>query len=145
MKITNKFTIGIHIITAIEYFKNNNPITSNFLALSTGANPVVVRTIIAKLKEARLINISQGKTGITLLKPLTDITFLDVFNALDCLENDGLFHFHESSNLNCPVGKNIHNVLDEKLLNVQIAMEKEMKKYTIADVYADIVKLIHVN
>lgn len=38
----------------------------------------------------------------------------------------------------CPVGKNIHGVLDDKLWSIQVAMENEMKKYTIADVVDDI-------
>ncbi|MBS5852744.1 MAG: Rrf2 family transcriptional regulator [Bacilli bacterium] len=142
MKITNRFTIGIHIIVAIEYFKDSNTITSNFLAASTGANPVVIRTVMSMLKDAGLIDISQGKTGIRLAKPIKDISFFSVYKALDCVENDGLFHFHEGPNKNCPIGRNIHNVLDEKLMYVQKAMENQMKSYTIADVYDDIKKLI---
>ena len=32
------------------------------------------------------------------------------------------------------MGRNIHTVLDGKLVDIQEAMENEMKKYTIADV-----------
>lgn len=46
-----------------------------------------------------------------------------------------LFNFHEKSNPNCPVGKNIHRVLDESLLEVQKNFEEELKEHTVAEVY----------
>ena len=133
MQITSRFTIAVHIITAIDYFKDNEKVTSNFLAGSVGANPVIVRNVMGNLKEAGIIDISQGKSGITLVKKLDEITFYDVYKAVDCVNDDGLFHFHENLNPQCPVGKNIHALLDDKLKGIQTAMEDEMRKYTIAD------------
>lgn len=45
----------------------------------------------------------------------------------------GLFHFHENPNPTCPVGKNIHTVLDGRLAAVQRAMEEELKKVSLYD------------
>ncbi len=53
-----------------------------------------------------------------------------------------LFHFHENPNLQCPVGKNIHNVLDNHLLKIQQTMEDEMKKTTLEDLLTDSKKYI---
>ena len=75
-------------------------------------------------------------------KPLQDITFLDVYYAVGCIEENTLFHFHENPNPNCLVGKNIHNILDDKLYRVQAAMERELKAITLADVIADLEKYI---
>ena len=83
MQITSRFTIAVHIITAIDYFKDNEKVTSNFLAGSVGANPVIVRNVMGNLKEAGIIDISQGKSGITLVKKLDEITFYDVYKAVD--------------------------------------------------------------
>ena len=138
MQITSKFTIGIHILAALEYFKNDFNVTSNFLAGSVGANPVLIRTVMGELKNAGLIYASQGKTGINLAKSLSDITFYDVYKALDCVEENALFHFHESPSVSCPVGKNIHCAMDNKLSRVQTVMENEMKKITVKSVYDDI-------
>lgn len=139
MQFTNKFTIGIHIVCAINYFKDKTVVTSALLASSTGANPVVARTVMSSLKEAKIINISQGKTGIGLLKKIEDISFYDVYVALDCLDDDGLFHFHENPNPDCPIGRNIHKALDQKLKSIQKAMEEEMKKTKLSDVYESII------
>lgn len=142
MQITSKFTIAIHIITATEYFKKDYKVTSGFLAKSVGANPVVIRTIITALKNANILDISQGKTGISLKKGINEISFYEVYKAIDCEDKEGLFHFHEQPNKHCPIGKNIHSSLDDKLLKVQNAMENEMEKITIKDVYDDIIKEI---
>ena len=48
MQIGSKFTIGVHIITAIDYFKDMDRVNSEFLAGSIGVNPVIVRTVISQ-------------------------------------------------------------------------------------------------
>ena len=140
MQITSKFTIAAHIITAIDYFKDSEKVTSNFLAGSVGANPVIVRNVMGNLKESGIIAISQGKSGISLAKELSKITFYDVYKAVDCVDDSGLFHFHENPNINCPVGKNIHIAMDDKLQKVQSVMENELSRITMADVVADVRK-----
>ena len=140
MQITSQFTIAVHIITAIDYFGDTETVTSSFLAGSVGANPVIIRNVMLKLKDAGIISISQGKSGITLAKGLSDITFYDVYRAVGCVDESGLFHFHESPNIECPVGRSIHAAMDDKLREIQNSMEERMKEITIADVAADVRK-----
>ena len=142
MQITSKFTIAVHVITAIDYFKDKRNVTSSFLSNSVGANPVIIRTVMGKLKEAGIISISQGKSGISLAKDLSDITFYDVYKAVDCMGEEGLFHFHENPNIDCPVGRNIHSSMDDKLRMIQDSMEDQMKGITIADVSSSVKKKI---
>ena len=138
MRITSKFTIGVHIVVALEYFKNEYNVTSAFLAGSVGVNPVLIRTIMGELKDSGLIEISQGKTGISLAKPIGEISFYDIYKALDCVKENGLFRFHEKPNTNCPVGKNIHKAMNKRLADIQNSMENEMKNISVGDVYTDI-------
>lgn len=140
MQITSKFTIAIHIITAIDYFGDTMKVTSSFLAGSVGANPVIVRNVMGNLKAAGLIETSQGKSGIRLARKLDEITFYDVYRAVECVDDRGLFHFHENPSIQCPVGRNIHRALDRKLRKVQDAMEAELRRITVADVESDIRK-----
>ena len=58
------------------------------------------------------------------------------------VDEEGLFHFHENPNMNCPVGRNIHLAMDDKLCEIQTGMEDQMKKITIADVAAEIHKAV---
>ena len=75
--------------------------------------------------------------GILAARPLEDITFFDIYKAVECVEQGELFHFHDSPNPKCPVGRNIHKALDARLEQVQRAMEDELKKITVADVARD--------
>ena len=58
------------------------------------------------------------------------------------MENGDLFNFHSSPNPQCPVGKNIHALLDDKLKTIQLAMENEMKKYTLDDLRIEMQELL---
>ena len=140
MQISSKFTIGIHLLAVTAYLGEDEKVTSNILAGSIGVNPVIVRNIMGDLKEAGLIRVSQGKSGISLSRTPDSITFYDVYKAVDSVKEDGLFHFHENPNPDCPVGRNIHKAMDAKLERVQKRMEDEMRQITLADVMADIRK-----
>ena len=135
MQISSRFTIGLHILTAIDTFQNEYKVTSDFLAGSIQTNPVVVRRILGQLKKAGLIESSQGVAGITIPKPLDQITFYDVYAAVEPVEEGDLFRFHDSPNPDCPVGRNIHRLLDGKLREIQNAMEEKMRCYTLADLH----------
>lgn len=134
MQISSRFTIAIHIFACINTFEKDYKITSDFLASSVNVNPVIIRRLLSQLKAAGLINITRGSGGTSIAKPIDEISFLDIYNAVECVNNGELFHFHENPNRQCPVGRNIHNVLDNKLFQIQKALENEMKKITIADV-----------
>lgn len=142
MQISSRFTIAIHVFACMETFGEDYKITSDFLASSINVNPVIIRKILSQLRNAGLIEVARGTGGTTATRPMNQITFYDVYMAVDLLEEGELFHFHENPNPNCPVGKNIHAVLDDKLLHIQEAMETELKKYTIADVVNDIKKCL---
>ncbi|MBQ9358063.1 MAG: Rrf2 family transcriptional regulator, partial [Abditibacteriota bacterium] len=80
-----------------------------------------------------LITIARGTGGITMNRPLSDITFYDVYQAVEPDAEGDLFRFHEAPNPNCPVGRNIHRLLDEKLRAIQESMEDKMREFTLAD------------
>lgn len=145
MQISSRFTIAIHIFACIETFGKDYKITSDFLASSINVNPVIIRKILSQLKNAQLINVARGTGGTTVTRPIDEITFYDVYMAVDLLEEGELFHFHDNPNPECPVGKNIHAALDDKLSDIQQAMENEMKKHTIADVVNAIAKCLEVS
>ncbi|MBR5753775.1 MAG: Rrf2 family transcriptional regulator [Clostridia bacterium] len=140
MQITSRFTIAVHMITVIDYVDGKMPVTSRFLADSIGANPVIIRNVMGQLKEAGLILSSQGKSGIALARPVSEITFYDIYKAVDCVDETGLFHFHENPSMDCPVGRNIHGAMDERLQDIQQTMEEEMKQISLADVVSDVRK-----
>ena len=136
MQISSRFTMAIHMFACIDTFSDQK-MTSDFMAASIGTNPVIVRKILQQLKAAGLIEVARGTGGVTITRPLEQITFLDVYKAVECSPDEELFHFHENPNPRCPVGKNIHNILDTRLEAVQNAMEKELRSVTLKDLVAD--------
>lgn len=142
MQISSRFTLAIHIFVCIDTFGDKHKITSEFLASSTNVNPVIIRKILGQLKAAGLVDVARGAGGASLARPMDQISFLDIYHAVECVDNDGLFHFHENPNMECPVGRNIHLAMDDKLNRVQRAMEKELASITLQDVKSDIEKMM---
>lgn len=142
MQISSRFTIAVHVLICIETFKNDYKVTSDFLASSVNVNPVVIRRLLQQLKKAGIINVKRGSGGADIKKRLDEITLLDVYNAVECVEDGRLFHFHESPNERCPVGKNIHTLLDVRLEEIQKAMERKMRSVSIQDIMNDAEKLL---
>ena len=132
MQISSRFTIAVHIFACIDTFKDDYKITSDFLAASVNVNPVIIRKILSQLKNAGLVEVKRGSGGATIAKELEQINFYDIYSAVECVENGELFHFHENPNSQCPVGRNIHNILDGKLVQIQKCIGKRTKKDNIS-------------
>ena len=138
MQVPSRFTIAIHMLVIVALEGKENKITSDFLASSVGVNPVIIRKTLSQLKKAELVTVARGTGGAEIIKNLEDISLLDIYQAVECLGKKGqLFSFHDNPNPDCPVGANIHGVLDEKLQKIQLAMEQELSKTSLAQVVAD--------
>lgn len=143
MQISSRFTMAVQVLTCIEVLKDDMPMNSETIADSVGVNPVIIRNIFRQLKAAGLINVQRGGNGgVSLARPVDQITLYDVYEAVDSVEEGELFHFHENPNASCPVGRNIHKVMDKRLDHIQEAMEKDMKSMTLKDVIKDTRKQI---
>ena len=133
MQISSRFTIAVHILTCTDYFADERVITSDFLASSVGVNPVIIRQIILQLKAAGLVEVSRGKSGITLATQLESITLYDIYEAVESVKGK-LFRFHENPNPKCPVGRDIHFAFDESLDEIQKALEDKMRGITLKSI-----------
>ncbi|MBQ3367679.1 Rrf2 family transcriptional regulator, partial [bacterium] len=125
--------IAVHSLLAIEFYSERQKVTADFLASSTGVNPVIIRNVLAQLKAVGLVEIMPGVGGTKLKKSIDEISLLDVFQAVETEEN--LFHLHEKPNPDCQIGKNIHRVLNEELKKIQDAVKNKMKKITLRKMF----------
>ncbi len=132
MKISSRFTVAVHILSLVA-IERNELCTSEWIAESVNTNPVVIRRVIGKLRDAELVQVRQGVGGATLQKPLNEITLLDVYRAVEVVEEGELFQMHEKPNPNCPVGANIEAVLELILLRAQEAMESVLGEITMEE------------
>lgn len=143
MQISSRFTIAVQVMTCIEVLKDDMPLNSETISGSVGVNPVVIRNIFGMLKKAGMITVQRGGNGgVALAKSIDDITLLDVYRAVDSVEKGELFHFQENPNANCPVGRNIHSVMDDRLDEIQDAMEQKMASMKLSDVIEDTESLV---
>ena len=100
-------------------------------------NPVIVRGVISSLKKAGIISVAAGKGGAHALKEPSDVTLWDIYAAVNTEEDRQLFGFHDCSKSRCPVAKNMHKVLDRRLLNAEKAVQNSFSGVTMADVMQD--------
>ena len=136
MQFSSRLPVAVHILLAIVEFEGKEKTTSTFLAGSVNVNPVIIRNTLGQLKAAGLVTVKAGEGGASLAKEPKDITLLDIFDAVE--KEEALFHFHENHNPECPVGKNVHAVLDNKLFAIQEVMREKMKSVTLQDLIDDL-------
>ena len=144
MQISSRFTIAVHVIICIEAFKDTHKVTSEFIASSVNVNPVVIRRLLQQLKKAGIVEVRRGSGGADIARPLGDITLLDVYNAVESVDGGVLFHFHEHPNPLCPVGRNIHAIMDSRLEEIQAAMEAKLRETTLEEIMTDANQLMEV-
>ncbi len=142
MQISSRFTIAVHMLLCMEAFKDTHKVTSDFIASSVSVHPVVIRRLLQQLKKAGLVRVARGTGGADIARPLDAITLLDIYNAAECVDAGALFHFHENPNPLCPVGRNIHAVLDDRLERVQQAMEEQLRAVTMQELWEDTHRLM---
>ena len=132
MQISSRFTIAVHIFACIEAFGDQHKLTSDFLAGSVNVNPVIIRKTMSQLQKAGLIKVARGTGGIKITRPLDEITLFDVFQAVEALDHKQLFHFHDNPNPSCPVGRNIHNILDGHLHDARSSRSSRRRRWQIS-------------
>ena len=131
MRIANRFSIGVHILSLLGARREAEP-TSEWMAGSIGVNPVVVRNVTGMLKRAGLVRTQQGVAGASLARPLSEVTLLDVYRAVE--DESSLFSVHPRPNPKCPVGARIEGTLRDVFAEAEDAMHAKLAGITLAEV-----------
>ena len=134
MQIPSRFTIAVHTLMCIDHFAGQHKTTSEFIASSVNVNPVIIRQVLQKLKAAGLVTVERGAGGAALARPASDITLLDVLQAIEGVKGP----LHENPNPACPVGAAVRPVLEGRLQKAQSAMEQELASTSLADLLKDV-------
>ncbi len=124
--------MAVHVLAMLAY-KQDGGVTSELIASSVNTNPVVIRRLMAALRAADLIETQKGAgLGSQLTRPPKKITLADIYRAVETGEP---FSFPGSEpNVKCPVGANIQHALESVFESAQSALERELKKKTLADI-----------
>lgn len=128
MRIANRFSIAVHILSLLGALRDAEH-TSEWMAGSIGVNPVVVRNITGMLRRAGLVRTQQGVAGTRLARPLSEITLLDVYRAVE--EDTSVFSVHPRPNPKCPVGSRIEQTLSQIFTSAEHAMHAKLEGVTL--------------
>lgn len=137
MQLSIKASLAIHCLILISEFGKTDKITSEKIALSTGANPVAIRSIISALKKDEILNVKSGTGGATLNLPPEKITVFRICNAVKPHFCQDIFHIHTKASKLCPVGRNIQETLQMSYCKFESALTDSMKTVTLADIIQD--------
>jgi Rrf2 family protein len=127
-----RFRTAVHALAVIAYVPHELA-TSDAIAASIATDASVVRRLLSHLRNAGLVQGAQGRSGgYMLARNAGDITLRDVFVAL---EPEELFPPPERKpNPDCPVGANIHAVLQAPLDAARHGLEDSLASTSLADV-----------
>jgi DNA-binding IscR family transcriptional regulator len=135
MQISSRFSVAVHVLTLLNSQREDDVLlTSERMAGSVNTNPVVIRRILGQLKRAGLVEIRPASGGTFLARQPSAITLLDVYRAVEVVEEGHLFSVHEKPNPACLVGRNIQATLDDTLQRAQFALEQMLADVNIEQV-----------
>lgn len=137
MHISTKCSVAIHCLIFIYEYGEKQKVTSKLLSLSTGSNSVTIRTIISALKKDGILSVRFGTGGAALNCPLDEITIYRICKAIEPDFVSKLIGIHPLPSPLCPVGKNIHNVLDCSYQKIRDDLCDSLKGITLEDIVSD--------
>jgi Rrf2 family protein len=130
-----RFSVALHILTLLAA-KRTGLLTSEQIASSVDTNPVVIRRVMASLRENGLVESRPGVNGgWRLKKSATSITLCKVFESV---REEELLAMHAHPNPNCPIGGHIRDSLHEVFAEAEKALHGSLSNQTIADVLEDV-------
>lgn len=139
MQISSRFSVAIHVLSLLALQQEDDVLlTSERMAGSVNTNPVVIRRILGQLKKAGLVEVRPASGGTFLTRKPVDISLLEVYRAVEVVEEGQLFSVHDKPNPKCPVGRNIQSALDNTLQQAQQAMEQVLAGVMLQSVTTDI-------
>ena len=126
-----RFSSAIHALILIS--ESRETMTSEMIAASVGTNASYIRKLTGSLKRAGIIGSRRGAAGFWLARDAARITLLDVWRAVEGVNDVHVFDLHQNPNDECIVGRHIRPVLTETFREVEAQAERQLKQTTLAD------------
>jgi DNA-binding IscR family transcriptional regulator len=130
MRNDSRLSSVLHALLHME--RHEGPMTSDQLAGCMHTNPVVVRRLMAGLREVGLVSAAKGHHGgWTLGRPLTEATLFDVHVALGAPK---LFGFgNHDDNPTCLLERAANAALDEARAEAEATLLARMRQVRLSD------------
>lgn len=137
MHISTKCSVAIHCLIFIFEYGDTQKVTSDLLSLSTGINPATIRKILSSLKKDGIISVKFGTGGTTLNCPPDEITLYRICRAIEPDFASKLIGLHPLPSPLCPIGKNIHDVLDCSYQKISSDLCESLRSITLENIISD--------
>jgi Rrf2 family protein len=130
---STRFPIAVNIMSMVAFCEDHledEYISSGMIAKSVGKNEVVIRRLVASLKEAGLLDSTTGsRGGVKLAREAKDIDLCDVYRAV---EPQNTFGMHDC-NARCPVARATTNLLRKIFCDAEEGIEDKLRGVTLED------------
>lgn len=134
MHISTKLSVAIHCLILVNEFGDKMKLTSEMMAVSTGCNPVTIRSIISALKKADILSVKFGTGGTTLNCSPKEIDLYKVYMAIEPNALKKMFGIHPMPSPLCPVGKNINKVLENPYSKICNDLTSSLESITLEEI-----------
>jgi Rrf2 family protein len=133
-RINNKFSVGVHIMTALGDH-HGEQVTSAHLTASVRAHESQVRSVLSKLVKAGLVMTSRGRHGFSSLsRPANRINLLEIYRAV---EAPRIFSIHEyAREKTCRTSCTHKEAMVELLGDAQRAFEARLGQRMLSEMVA---------
>ncbi len=126
-----QFTVGLHALTLLAHLSDGR-MSSEDIAGSAGANPVYVRRVLGRLRDAGYVASRPGVSGgWQLLCDPAELTLGDVWRVI-AGEEPALLGVHHASP-HCDAGQDIQRTLEAVERRAAQAVEAELDAIAVAD------------
>lgn len=134
MKRDSKLSGVLHVL--LHMAETDRPTTSESLAAAMCTNPVVVRRLMAGLRQAGFVSSAKGHGGGWVIScPLSKITLIDIHHAVGAPALLALGNRTESPG--CAVEQAVNKALDGVCEEAEALLLKRLGQITLADLSKD--------
>lgn len=145
MHISSKCSVAVHCLILISEFGKDTRVTSDIISMSTGVNPVTIRSLMSALKKDNIISVQAGVGGAVLCCPAEEITLYRICSAVEPDFLNKLIGIHSMPSPFCPVGRNINAVLEKPYQEVKAALAEKLRSITMAEIISDYKNILTCN
>lgn len=135
MKRDSRLSGVLHILLHMAGLEG--PVTSEALARQLGTNPVVIRRILAGLRDRGYVRSEKGHGGgWTLGCDLSEVTLLDIYRALG--SPSLLAMGHRAQTPGCLIEQSVNAALDQAFSDAEALLLERLGEVTLAALRADL-------
>jgi Rrf2 family protein len=137
MNTNQQFSVSCHILTLLAAYPDEL-ITSEAIAASVDTHPVVIRRIMAHLRQHGLVESHPGVNGgWRLTRPASQLRLGEVYQVVS---HENVLAMHQHPDPDCPIGGFIQIALGRVFGDAQSAFEQALDKFSVKNLLEDTIR-----